>query len=167
MPALSANVGIQGISEHTKTNDLSTTKDRVELVISQAFANGTGNNQADLIFHDKRTLADGASENLDLSGSLTDVFGSTLTFAKIKAIIIQNLSTTQILTVGGAAANALINWVADATDKINIPPGGAFCIMAPLAGFAVTAGTGDILKIANGGAGDPADYNIWIIGTSA
>lgn len=166
MPALSANVGIQGVSEHIKINDLSSTKDRVELAVSQAFAHGTGNYQADLIFHDKRTLGDGASENLDLAGSLTDVFGTTLTFAKIKAIIIQNLSTVQTLTVGGAAANAFINWVGDATDKINLPPGGAFCLMAPLAGFAVTADTGDILKIANS-AGDPVDYNIWIIGTSA
>jgi hypothetical protein len=163
---LAATIGIQGLSEYSKANDLSTTKDQVNLAISQAFANGTGNNQADKLFHDKRSLGDGASEDLDLAGSLSDVFGAVLAFVKIKGIIIQNLSTTQILTIGGAAANALLNWVADASDKINIPPGGAFCLFAPLAGFAVTAGTGDILKVANS-AGAACDYNIWIIGTSA
>jgi hypothetical protein len=42
-------------------------------------ANGTGANQANQLFHDQRSLAAGASENLDLAGSLIDAFGRVIT----------------------------------------------------------------------------------------
>jgi hypothetical protein len=164
--ALTANVGVVAQSEYTKANDLSTTKDQVALAISLPFTEGTGDDQADRLFHDKRTLGDGASENLDLSGSLADVYGATLTFVKIKAMIIQNLSSARTLTIGNASSNAFINWVGGTTHMVNIPPGGVLALVAPKAGFAVTAGTGDILKVLNS-AGGACDYHIWIIGTSA
>ncbi len=97
---------------------------------------------------------------------LTDPFGTTLIFAKVKVIIIENLSTARTLTVGGATDYPLVNWVGSATDTIKIPPGGFFAICAPGAGYAVTAGTGDLLKIAND-AGTSCIYNIIIIGTSS
>lgn len=158
------SVTVQAIS--AKTGTLSNPRDVLTKSIQKSLTNGTGSNQADKIFRDQRTLADGANESLDLAGVLTDPFGSTLTFAKVKAVIIENLSTTQTLTVGGAASNQFINWVGTATDTIKIPPGGVFAICAPLAGYAVTAGTGDLLKILNS-AGASCIYNVIIIGTSA
>jgi hypothetical protein len=151
---------------YTKDLDLADPTDRLNKTYEQAFESGTASEQCNLVFHDTRSLANSASEDLDLAGSLSSAFGATLTYAKIKAIIIKNNSTTQTLTVGGAAANQFINWVADPTDKINIPPSGFFCLVAPLAGFAVTAGTGDLLKIANGAAGDVATYDIVLLGSS-
>ncbi len=81
-------------------------------------------------------------------------------------MLIKNLSTTQTLTIGGAAANAWAAWFGAANDVVKIGPGGWLAFGEPV-GFAVTADTGDLLKIANGAAGDPADYIIAIIGTSA
>jgi hypothetical protein len=85
----------------------------------------------------------------------------------VKAMMFQNTSTDQTLTIGGAAANQFINWVGDASDTIKIPPGGFFLLVAPDDGFDVTAGTGDQLKVANGGAGSATDYYVWLIGTSS
>ena len=69
------------------------------------------------------------------------------------------------MLVGGAATNAFINWVGNATDIITVQPNGIFFLMNPTAGgYAVTAATGDILKIANSGAGTSVTYDIIIIG---
>ena len=163
---LTSQAGVSVRAVFAKSNALSNPKDVLSKTIQKEFTNGTGTGQANLIFRDQRTLADGANESLDLAGVLTDPFGTVLTFAKVKIILIENLSTTQTLTVGGATSNQFINWVGTATDSIKIPPGGFFAISAPAAGYAVTAGTGDLLKVANS-AGAACTYNVVILGTSS
>jgi len=165
--AVTARIQVGIKVDHTGTMDLSTPKDPLNYSLSKTFANGTGADEVDTVFHDTRTLTTGASENLDLAGSLTDGFGSTITFAIVKAIFIYNKSTARILTVGGAASNQFINWVGDTTDVIKIRPGGFVLLVTPDAtGYAVTAGTGDLLKILND-AGSSCDYDIVILGVSA
>ena len=69
--------------------DLSTAQDPVLVALLSTLANGTGSGQASQVFTDTRTLAGSATEDLDLAGSLTNAFGTTLTFTKIKAIIVR------------------------------------------------------------------------------
>jgi hypothetical protein len=131
------------------------------------FTAGTGTGKADICFDDERTIAASSSENLDLAGALSDVFGSTITAAKVKAIYIEALSTnTNNVVVGGAASNAFVGPFGDATDKLVVEPGCAVCITSK-AGWAVTAGTGDILKVANSGAGTAVTYRVAILAASA
>lgn len=163
---LTATVSAAIQATFVKAGDLSNAKDVLTKSIQKEFTSGTGNNQANLEFQDQRTLGDGANESLDLAGSLTDPFGATLTFVKVKALLIENLSTTQTLTVGAGGVNSFINWVGDASDTIKIPPGGFHVQCAPLAGFTVTADTGDLLKVTNS-AGASCTYNVIIIGTSS
>lgn len=129
--------------------------------------NGTGANQADLIFSDSRELAASASEDLDLSGSLTDPFGALLTFAKIKGLFVSAAgSNTNDLQVS-RPANGVPVFMASG-DGITVPPGGFFGWLAPGAdGVAVADGTGDLIHFANAGAGDPVTYEVVIIGASA
>lgn len=163
---------IQALINLTSTSglDLSTPSAKVDtpLVASIDFTTGVGANQINSWWSDTRTLANNTSESLDLnaaSGGLTDAFGVGLQLARVKLLYIKNKSTTQTLSVGGAASNGFINWVGDATDIVKIPPGGFLLLVAPDAtGFAVTAATGDLLKIANGNAGAAADYDIIIAG---
>ncbi len=149
--------------------DLVTVQAPLSYSASLSLATGTGAGQADLIFSDTRTLTASSTENLDLAGVLTDALGATLTFVKIKGIIVRaSTGNTNDVVVGGAAANGFINWVADATDKINVRPGGLFVLIDPTgSGYAVTASTGDILKVANSSSGSSVTYDIIIIGTSA
>lgn len=163
---LTSRVSLAVQAVFAKAGALSTPKDVLSKSITKEFTSGTGSGQANLVFRDQRTLTTGASESLDLYGVLTDPFAVALNFATVKVIIIENLSTTQTLTVGGAATAQFINWVGTATDTIKIPPGGFFAIAAPAAGFAVTQTTGDLLKVLNS-AGASCIYNIVIIGTSA
>jgi hypothetical protein len=139
--------------------------------VALAFATGTGAGQADLIFSDTRTIAASSNEDLDLAGGLTGAFGTSLTFAKVKGIFVAAAAgNTNNVVVGGAASNGLVNWVGDATDKVVVKPGGILLLSVgtgDLAGYGVTAGTGDLLRIANSGAGTSVTYDIVVYGTSA
>jgi hypothetical protein len=129
---------------------------------------GTGLNQADLLFTDTRTLAASGTEDLDLAGSLVDAFGATLTFARIKAIMVTALlGNTNNVNVSRTTSNGVPLFLA-ATDGIPVRPGGLFVWVAPDAtGIAVTAGTGDLITIANSGGTTGVTYDIVIIGASA
>lgn len=150
----------------TNADDLSTPQDAATLDVSDTLANGTGSAQADVIWRDQRTLA-ATSEDLDLAGVLTNVWGATVTFVKVKTILIKNTntSTTKLLAVGGAAATQFSNWVASVTDIVNIGPDGVFLLHSPIDGYAVGAGATDKLKIDAGA--NTITYKIVIIGTSA
>lgn len=149
-----------------KVLGLNTAKDRVNKDYSIFLGTGTAANQASNSFHDQRTITASSSENLDLAGVLTNAFGTTLTFTKIKAVIIHAASTNvNDVLVGGAATNAWIGWVGDATDIVKVKPGGTLIWVAPdNIGGAVVAATGDILKVANSSSGTSIVYDIVIIG---
>lgn len=134
-----------------------------------ALATGTSADQADLVFSDTRTLAASTSEGLDLAGVLSDAFGASLTFVEVVGILIVAADgNTNDVLVGGAASNAFAAPFGDATDKLRVKPGGFAFLAAPgNPAYAVTAGTGDILTVANSGAGTPVTYDIVVIGRSA
>jgi len=131
-----------------------------------SFTSGTGANQAQVVWSDQRTLSASATEELDLAGSLTDAFGDTITFTSIKAVYIYAASgNTNDVVVGGDAVAALVNWVSDSSDEIILLPDGAALLVAPDAtGYAVTAGTGDILEVTNSAGSTSVTYDIIIIG---
>ncbi len=155
--------------EYTNPQDLATGRFPLDLTEAIPLTSGIGANQADRLFSDERTLAASGTENLDLAGVLTDAFGASLTFARIKGLMIKAaVANTNNVVVGGHATAAFVNWVSDATDKIIVRPGGVFCLYAPDAiAYVVTATTADMLTIANSGAGTSVTYKIAIIGASA
>jgi len=161
--SLNALIRLAIMATKIKDLDLADPRDSLSNTLEQAFTTGTGSGQANILFHDIRSLGDGATEDLDLYGGLTDAFGVTLNFVKIKAIIIKNLSATQTISVGGAAATQFSNWVADVSDIVVLPPESFLCLVNP-AGYAVTSIL-DLLKIANS-AGAAGSYEIILIGNA-
>jgi hypothetical protein len=133
----------------------------------QDFADGTGDDQAKSRWTDQRTIAASGTDDLDLAGSLLDDYGNVITFTNVKVIMVRAAdANTNDVVVGGAAANQFFTFLNAATDKIKIKPGGILVLVAPNTGYAVTAATGDILRIANGGAGTSVTYDIEIVGTT-
>lgn len=130
------------------------------------FAEGVGLNQAQKVFTDQRTLTASSSEDLDLNGVLTDCFGAALAFTEIKALLIKAAaSNVNNVLVGGAATNQFVTPFGAATHTITVRPGGLLLLVAPDAtGYAVTPSTGDLLKIANSGAGSSVVYDIALLG---
>lgn len=134
-----------------------------------ALANGTGANQANQIYTARRTIPASSNESLDLSGVLANAFGALLNFTAIKAIVVSAAAAnTNDVVVGGAASNGFISWVGAATDTVKVKPGGTFAVVAPgAAGYAVTAGTADLLKITNSNSGTAVTYDIVIVGVAS
>ena len=133
----------------------------------KSMGSGTTAGLADLKWDDRRTVNDAANDDLDLAASLTDSFGASLTFVKIKGIAVYNRNTTagHNLVIGGGS-NTFSSWLGATGDTITVGPEGLFVLWNPsLAGYAVTAGTGDILRLT--GSGGNIVYDIAIIGTSA
>lgn len=148
---------------HT-VKDLSTVIDNLNSTFTLSLADGTDDDEADLLFHDTRSLATGADESLDLAGVLLDSFGSTLTFSKVKFLAIYNKTAGQTLTVGNGAA-PFEGWIS-ALGTIQIHGESWAVLIADPVGWPVVAATDDLLKIANS-AGATCYYDIIIVGDSA
>lgn len=138
----------------------------IQLAVEYAFANGTGANQANAVFTDARSINASSDEELDLAGVLAEAFGATLTFTKVKLFaIVADAGNTNDVVVGGAGSNAWSAPFGDPTDTVKVRPGGALLLVAPnAAGYAVTAGSADKLKVANSGSGTAVGYKILIVG---
>lgn len=148
--------------------DLTTATAPVQYRKANTLTNGTGANQADLIFTDTRTLAASATEDLDLAGVLVGAFGATLTFARVKGLfIVAAVGNTNNVNVTRPAANGVPLFLA-ASDGVAVRPGGWIGLSAPDAtGYPVTAATGDLVTITNSAAGTSVTYDVIIIGSSA
>ncbi|WEH40796.1 hypothetical protein [Streptomyces sp. AM 2-1-1] len=137
---------------------------------SVTLGSGTGAGKADRIFHDRRLLNASGTEDLDLAGALVDAFGATITFARIKGLVVTAATAnTNSVVIGAASTNAWATLL-NVTGTITLRPGAAVALMAGAAdvtAYGVTASTGDLLKIANSGAGSSVSYDIVIIGASA
>ncbi|MBS0187289.1 MAG: hypothetical protein JSS51_04425 [Planctomycetes bacterium] len=128
------------------------------------YQDGTGSGKAQKLIVKQGSISSGANLDLDLAGVLTDVFGNTITLAKIKAIAIRNKATgTGVnLLVGGSATNPVSTILGGTSPSLKIGPTGFWLHNSPVDGFAITGGTGDILRLtASGGA---VDYELVIFG---
>ncbi len=167
--SLSTKLSLSLVSALTGALDLSKATDAVDYPQTYDFATGTGvtPGNADMQWSDTRTLNASATEDLDFAGSLTNAFGVTQTFARIKAILVAAAAAnTNNVNVIRPAANGVPLFLA-ASDGIPVLPGGMHLWVAPAAGVIVTAGTGDLLTFTNSGAGTPVTYSIIVVGASA
>src|SRR3990167_1265675 len=69
--------------------DLASRVSEIAYSRSYVYTSGAGAGHADLVWSDQRTLTASATEDLDLAGVLSDAFGAALTFARIKALIVE------------------------------------------------------------------------------
>lgn len=129
-------------------------------------AHGSGANQANKVFTDQRTIAASTTEDLDLNGGgLLDALGTVLVFAQVRVLYIKAaIANVNNITLFGDANSVPI--LGTAATTVTLKPGGIFLFVDPsAAGVAVTAGTGDIIQVANAGAGTSVVYDIIIVGS--
>lgn len=153
----------------SKTNGLQNANTGITKNQAVALTSGVGANQADLCYVENRTIAASGTAAIDLAGVLLDIYGATITFARIKAILIfAAAANVNNVLMGGAAANAFLGPFSDSTDIIATKPGGITALVAPDAvAWAVTAATADQLKFANSSSGTGVTYDLVLIGASA
>lgn len=145
-------------------NDGHNANDPLSITQSISVTDGVAANQANVLFHDKRTVATGANDDIDLAGVLTDAFGATITSARIKMLYIRNRDATNTFNIGGVATNPWITWLIATGDGIVLRPGGWVQLVAfDATGYVVTAGTADILRVThNAEDANAADFDIVI-----
>jgi hypothetical protein len=153
----------------TSVLDLGTASAPSRIDTSVSLADGTAAGQADVIFADTRTLAASATEDLDLAGSLLDPLGGAAVLARVKAlVVVADAGNTNDVVVGGAASNGWSTMLGE--DAVTLRPGAFLavgCAAADADGYEVTGSTGDLLTVANSGAGTSVSYDIILIGASA
>jgi hypothetical protein len=130
---------------------------------SSAFTDGVGALMGNVLYQNTLALSAGVY-NFDLAGTLTDGFGTTMSLARVKALGFLNNSSTNTMTLGNHAS-AAFSTIWGLTGTMIIRPGGWMiltCVDAT--GYAVTATTADILKIAGTGTDT---FSIYILGANA
>jgi hypothetical protein len=137
-----------------------------ELGISLTY--GTGSGQADKWHLGERTLATVTYDLLDLAGgSLADPLGNALTFTAVKLVLValETPNGTRVLRVGPQnQSNPWPGpWGGTGATVYKTVTHWDLVAYEPVAGFAVTAGTGDIVPIYNS-TGASIDYAILIAG---
>lgn len=140
--------------------------------LTKSFASGTTANKIDIAYMAERTVATATNDDIDLAGVLADALGTTITAAELVGIFIVNeqldgTANTTNLTIG-AGTNPFVGFLGGTTPTLGpIGPGGCVLLMSPTAtGLGtITAGTGDILRIANS-SGATNKYKIAILARS-
>jgi hypothetical protein len=146
---LNAQILLSVLAHETDSGDISRTLRATPATYSLSLADGTGENQAQVVWSDSRTLS-GASETLNAS-SLTDDRG-TVALSALKAVYVRNASTATLTVTPSGSAAAF-------GGTHHVRPGGVAVAVAPdatgmAAGEAVVAGsagaTYDIILIGEG-----------------
>jgi hypothetical protein len=137
-----------------------------------SLATGVGANQADRIWAQTLTIAASGTYNIDVAGAdttQTDVFGTKIAMARIKAIaLFADAGNTNNVVLGATVTTPWVGFFAAATNSIAIRPGGSFCIVAPDAtGWPAVDAANDNILITNSAAGTSVLFDIVIIGASA
>jgi hypothetical protein len=150
------------------TNDLGAPKMAVNVEKLLSLYEGTdATNKANILFSDTRTLAASSNENIDFSGALTDAFGASIVAAEVVALLVTaDAANVNNVQVTRPASNGFIGPFLAAGDGVAIKPGEWMSFVSQ-SGWAVTAATGDLLNIANSGAGTSVTYSIIIVGRTA
>lgn len=120
--------------------------------------------QSNVLYAAQRTLAASANEDIDLRGALTDALGASIAAAELVLVYIAAAAgNTNSVQVTRPASNGIPGPFLAAGDGLSLPPGDFF-LVTNRGGIAVTAGTGDLINVANGGAGTPVTYDIVVLG---
>jgi hypothetical protein len=164
MPGVAATIDLKINAKQTGSGDLGTPQILVAIEKALEFTPGTASvSQSNVLFSDKRTLAASASEDIDVAGALTDALGASIAAAEIVAVYVGAASAnTNDVQVTRPGANGVPLFLA-AGDGLALGPGD-FALLTNRKGAAVTAGTGDLIHVANSGAGSSVTYDIVILG---
>lgn len=138
----------------------------VVLQAAYAVVSGTAAGQIDRLWMDTRTLTTGASENVDVRGTIADSFGAVVDMVKVKGVFIaaSGANTVSLTVTKGASG---VNYLTGTTPGFAaIGANGMVAWLDPNAGVAATAGSSDLIVVTNA-AGASSTYSILVVGTSA
>lgn len=168
--SFSANAVLAVSANITNALDIGQVAASLSDTFGGALTLGAAAGQANVAWWDHRTLAASAMESLNLVGTLTGAFGTAVTFARIKVVIVSaDAGNTNNVLFGGATSNEVSTLFANTNDIAVVRPGATVAWIAGAAdaiGYVVTPSTANLLQVANSGAGTAVSYSIIIVGTA-
>lgn len=158
--ALTAQIALSILAHETSSGDLSRTLRATPANYALTLTDGTGANQAQVVWSDSRTAT---TSNDDLSlASLADTRDGAavvVAFTQVKFVYVRNTHATANLRIGGAVGLGVFAGL-PVTVAMTLPPGGGYMFSAPtdsgvvagIARFAAESGscTYDIVLIGEG-----------------
>ena len=159
---ISASVGW----DTTNVLDLSTAHDKATLSYTDSLTDGTSADQCKMVWHDQGTIASGGSAAIDVAGSLTDAFGNSAVFTKIKGIMLLNkgvASGSSFTETSGENIITSTSTLTSASHAAPLEPGGVMLFTSPKVGGTVTASSADTITLSRAGS-STVTYQIVIWG---
>lgn len=141
--------------------DLGDKSFKLTKALQRVFSDGTGAFQVNKMYADTLATIQSVNTDIDLNPGPTGAFGAVL-FAALKAIIlVAGDANPGDLTIGNVT-NGIVGPLGAATNSIKAAPGGIIALVNPTAaGWSVTAGTADLLRVAS--AANAGNYTSDII----
>jgi hypothetical protein len=168
---LSTRLLVSFAAKQTATLALGSVRHSCTALTAIGLADGAAAGQANVGWGAVRTLAASAHVDLDLAGGgLVDAFGNTISFAAVKGILITASAANVNNLIVGGAPNGFASIFGGATHTVTVRPGGALLLSAgpdDVNAYAVTAGTGDVLRLTNSGSGTGISFDIVIVGAGS
>jgi hypothetical protein len=162
--ALNAQILLSILAHESDSGDISRTLRATPTTYALALTDGTGANQAQVVWSDAGTIPVSSSNEVDLTALVDD--RGTVTMTSVKAIAFKNVSS-QAPIVLVQPQNAAWQTGPYGAGEVSIPPGGMALFVAPTAGGWPVAAGPQIIDITNGaafGSGNIASYEIVLIG---
>lgn len=131
--------------------------------IDETMVDGTGANQVGSVFWDDARALATTSEDLDLSGGLTDFQGAALALNNFKLLFVQGLDedSGDGFKIKPGSTAPVTSFLEGTSPELNVGPGGFVLAFSPVDGYAVTDTSADKLAIESL---DSSSYRIIIAG---
>lgn len=164
MPGVAATIDLHIQAKQTGVTDLGTPQVLVDISKSMAFTPGSAAvGQADILLEKTYTIAASSNANIDVAGAINDALGTVIAAAEIVAAYFEaDPANVNDVQVRRPAANGVPLFSA-ASAGIDLGPGD-FSARTYRNGIPVVAATGDLINIANGGAGTSVNVKVVLIG---
>jgi hypothetical protein len=159
--ALDAQILLSILAHETSSGDISRTLRATPASYSLSLSDGTGANQAQVVWSDSRTIADGGDDTPNVAG-LTDDRG-TVAFTAVKLIYIRNTGSVPLNLIGNGDWATGPQKLPD-TSNYEIPAGGCWLATNPTAAGWSVGASPKYLTIANQSASTAATYEIVLVG---
>jgi hypothetical protein len=157
--ALNAQILVSILAHESSGDGIAQTLRATPATYALALTDGTGANQAQLVWSSSETVGGNSSSEYDLT-DLGDDRGS-IAFAAVKLIYVRSDET---LAFGPAVADSWSTGPVSAGGTVSLPKGGVLLLVNPTApGWAVSSATSQFISLFNA-SGQAATYDIVLIG---